>query len=77
MSEFIECTLGTIKKGTVDAILRENFDCYRIPFHLYRIIIKFTDRETVRFDYTSEYDRDEVYNELVSKLYKDTVKNHK
>ena len=44
MSEFIECnTLGVIKKGTVDAVLKDNIDSYYFKLHLSRLIIKFTD----------------------------------
>lgn len=69
MSEFIECNkLGMIKKGTVDAVLRDNIDSYYFGLHLSRLIIKFTDQRTVIFDYKSDSERDEVYNELVSKL---------
>lgn len=75
MSEFIECNkLGVIKKGTVDAVLKDNIDSYYFNLHLSRLIIKFTDRRTVIFDYNSDSERDEVYNELVSKLYKEKHK---
>ena len=75
MSEFIECNkLGVIKKETVDAVLKDNIDSYYFKIHLSRLIIKFTDRRTVVFDYNSDSERDEVYNELVSKLYKEKHK---
>lgn len=69
MSEFIECNkLGMIKKGTVDAVLKDNIDSYYLGIHFSRLIIKFTDRRTVILDYRSDSERDEAYNELVSKL---------
>lgn len=69
MSEFIECNkLGMIKKEAVDAVLRDNIDSYYFGLHLSRLIIKFTDQRTVIFDYKSDSERDEAYNELVSKL---------
>ena len=69
MSEFIECNkLGAIKKGSVDAILKDNIDSYYFGLHLSRLLIKFADRRTITLDYRSDSERDEAYNELVSKL---------
>ena len=69
MSEFIECNkFGMIKKSTVDAVLKDNIDSYYFGLHFSRLIIKFTDRRTVTLDYRSDSERDEAYNELISKL---------
>ena len=68
MSEYVECSCGIIKKGTVVSILKDRLDCNRLRVHMSKLKIMFSDGRSVVYDYDTDFQRDEVYNELVGKL---------